>query len=1501
MIAISHSAPAENPAPSLDAVFGGQADRAWKIASGSFALTEDRALGRKIFSIQKGPLALEGQAPETGEREIRALVRLPTDLNPAVAARFSVAKQDVQDAGLFVSLAASSKSEIIHCAAQRRGKPLHDVEALTKNLAWLAQLANTFDYQLRAYGPGTLYDIFLPACPEDFRRRVEADMSRLPGHNRKWLDVRIELRRGRVCFWLDDRLVAHQEDPALSMDGLARIELDAGAQIASYQTLPLAPAKQGFLPIRLAGYANARAFLPGQSVAALLPSAEAAATEVRFTEAQLHPDTTLEIDGVSFVFSGVNLEGNDHLDIGKSLYRQANSDEYIPTYYQPWIGSAWRDPARIQLRVPNGQYDALYLLAASDNDRDEIPLVTAMFYRPSAGFSEHFEATVPFATPLRQSYGGQAAKSSAAAPFPVTLSNGRKVNLWLVKIPLDPGKLSAFADLDIVEVELTKKVYPFRSYPDPIVSGWHQGGRPSAVHVYAATLGEAPVGFDFQPDRFGHVWTAPEVPGYTAAITNRTGEAQSGKITLRTRSYDGTEETSQEKPVQLGKGQSAKLHFAAPVKLNGDHDLFATLEIAGRTWTEKRSLVRLAPDTRSARWTDGKGTLFGFWSSRSSHYTPKADPSATLMTLAGARTSICYAFGLDGYPTYTRTSPDHPLVQKHWAPIAGAYEGKPQAWAKENPYDPKKYEAYQKEILAPQPWKNRVPEKLRPDFMAIFGEPYISNRLTSGNHPEYWGETPYEWTDEEKERIRFHGITARCIAEGVRKTSPQTKILFPYADPLYVVPHLRAGFPKDLIDGVGLDDPNFARLPEQQLHQISLHRLYELRKEFEKFGKPNPLLYFTEGVFVPTEVGACSWREQMDLYNRCALISMAYGVTRFYSGWPDFDLGDYYGAEQYGGNGIFRRIPYCDPKPAYAAYATLTDKLNEANFDGWLKTGSLTTYCLRFKHETRGFIYALWTLRGRRPVTLTLATEAEVFVTDAMNNAKLIKTTNKKVTITTDPSVAYVTGAEVVSAEAGEPLHPEARPAEGAKPVADLGDGGWHYTSQPDLAYENNNFDTARYPGRFSSALLNDAEHGRVLASKLEKQRQVHELMPWYNVLKPKRPILLPGAPSHIGLWVKGASDWGRVVYDLRDAKGERWISIGTKDQWNCDDMHSWSSFNFDGWRYLRFELPGHTGSDHFRKLGTTWWGSHDGLPAEASAQAGDGVVDLPLKLEAIIVEQRSHILYVNDVQAVAGDTVCFGKLYTEYASPEDATDEAVRLAKLQMPPPAEPVDLPNPIQEMAKDGAGEPTTISKLAGTDRGSAWDAPGSLKVVHFKETPGAKTYFVWMSAHGDGRDAINITPSGVQSGATITGMRPGIKLYYWATWTDAEGRMSKPSAVYEDMTVWLNPIEAMTKNGVGEPAEILKLQPPEWGADGTKAHVHFKEKPGAKAYFLWVSAHPDGKEAVNLTPAGVQPGALVTGMRAGIKLYYWATYTDAEGKMSKPSAPREETLVDAFKEK
>ena len=100
---------------------------------------------------------------------------------------------------------------------------------------------------------------------------------------------------------------------------------------------------------------------------------------------------------------------------------------------------------------------------------------------------------------------------------------------------------------------------------------------------------------------------------------------------------------------------------------------------------------------------------------------------------------------------------------------------------------------------------------------------------------------------------------------------------------------------------------------------------------------------------------------------------------------------------------------------------------------------------------------------------------------------------------------------------------------------------------------------------------------------------------------------------------------------------------MGTKGTWNNDDTPNASVFNFDGKRLIRFELPSNLPWDHFREMGTTWWG----------ASGGDQVVDLPLSLEKVFIERRGKAMYVNSLETT-DPAPSSGQLYVEYESPND-------------------------------------------------------------------------------------------------------------------------------------------------------------------------------------------------------------------------------------------------------
>jgi hypothetical protein len=237
------------------------------------------------------------------------------------------------------------------------------------------------------------------------------------------------------------------------------------------------------------------------------------------------------------------------------------------------------------------------------------------------------------------------------------------------------------------------------------------------------------------------------------------------------------------------------------------------------------------------------------------------------------------------------------------------------------------------------------------------------------------------------------------------------------------------------------------------------------------------------------------------------------------------------------------------------------------------------------------------------------------------------------------------------------------------------------------------------------------------------------------------------------------------VVYSLRDAKGERWLSVGTKEDWNSDDMRCWSAFAIDGWRYLTFEMPSSAPYDSFREIGTTCWGSTN----------GDGVVDLPLTLDKIIVERRNQVIYGNDLVPAKADDVLLGDLYAEYARPADKTPEAVRLSKLRMPIPAGSPTIENPVAELEKTGVGTPVQVQRVQDPEH---W-YDGTRCHVFFTTVDGAKGYDIWVSPYQDGRGAMKMGSNVQQSGALIEGLRPETDFFVFVTYTDKDDKVSKPS--------------------------------------------------------------------------------------------------------------------------
>jgi hypothetical protein len=1197
--------------------------------------------------------------------------------------------------------------------------------------------------------------------PDMTRRRIEQEFAFEPTLTKRWLTLRYELRKNAARVWLDGRLLREARHPEIDTTGFLRLNLWNGVQVAEVALRPLPALDSRFETVALDNYLNTAQFKGETVKREALPAA----------------GKPVAVGGVPFILPPADERGRTHIDLKPSwLACGLVEGSWDPAYgdLARWQGATHRDPARIQFRIPNGQYTKLHLLAAFTGEADTTPIVTAQFYREYAGHPVNFAGKVPPFT------------TTAPAGVPLQLPGGAKGNLHLVTIPLEPNGPAAFSNQQHLELELTKEVRIYRAFPDPTYYSMHGAGLPSGVHVFGITLERPALEVDFQPDQVAHIWTAPARPSYTAKLKNTTQKPQTVNLRLSTTSHDGLEKTEVKKTVELAAGASEAVKLPLELKRYGHHDVELKIGSAGEERTQTRSLAFLHPDTRErGNWAEEKGPIFGMWDWNGGHLTISGVDRLRVLGQVGMESSM---------GSFAQLPAED---QKYLESIGAksfflAYQlsmTKDTLGGKE--WDPKKPAEMQEALikwLKTQPYTK--PSKINePELAVFFAEPLLGP-ISYMSLPEYYGDPPYQMTADEKAAYKRYLDQFVIAAAAIKKEWPNAKCLMPWGIPTFPIPFLRES--KEalaLMDGPAIDQVLFERMPEMQLHQVTFSSaMWQLRQEWLKTGKPWPKLITIEGPGTsPARPGAVTAQEEADHTVRAVLILASYSTTRFL-GWPGAShCAGYWGEQHYGG-GLCEPIPLLNPRPVYSSYATMTRQLNRMNFVKVVPTPSHTVFCVQFMHYKTGeILHVLWTLRGKRPVTIDVPQGTAVTVFDSMDNEVPAPVKDGKSTFTIGTSPMYVRGLTGdAKVTLGPPDHSDSKPGPHAVPLADLGDGSWKLSAERDKDYEDNHPEfIKRFPGQFSiHPATGPDDKGKALAVCLEKQPKERRTMPFYTTLVPPKPIVIPGKASHLGLWVKAASDWGRVVYCLKDSRGERWLSIGKKDEWNVDDTHNWSAFNYDGWRYLTFEMPANAPYDLYREAGTSFWGNYPPPSArdgKAKREEGDYdmVVDLPLTLEKIIVERRTHVIQATEQLPAAPDDVLLGGLFAEYQTPADKTDEAVRLSRLRMPLPATAPDLANPIRALSEASTTPGPEVTKVTPPER----EYDGRRCHVHFAPSAGAKTYDVWVSPYADGRGAVLLGKDWTAPGQLLTGLTPNIDLYLFVVAKDQAGKSSRPGKEFK----------------------------------------------------------------------------------------------------------------------
>ncbi len=283
------------------------------------------------------------------------------------------------------------------------------------------------------------------------------------------------------------------------------------------------------------------------------------------------------------------------------------------------------------------------------------------------------------------------------------------------------------------------------------------------------------------------------------------------------------------------------------------------------------------------------------------------------------------------------------------------------------------------------------------------------------------------------------------------------------------------------------------------------------------------------------------------------------------------------------GDGAFTHNPQLYPKPTYPAVATATQILDCAHFERVVPTGSPSVYALEFRRDG-SFVYAFWCARGGLDSTLQFQKDCTVSQVELLGRKSERKTNGGELNLKISEAAVYLSSAVQLSKikSLGVREFPrDAVPAGANVFTASKMEKAseWQVDSAVDSRIdvpvkEPVGSTSFRRPGKFELKALKDEARGDCLELELLPEGDCPALVQEYTFLRLRDPVLLPGKPTTIGLFLKGNSSWGKVFWEIEDAAGERWLSAGSGG-YGCD-VYDWpeqAGINFDGWNHLQFPI----------------------------------------------------------------------------------------------------------------------------------------------------------------------------------------------------------------------------------------------------------------------------------------------------------------------------------------
>jgi len=890
----------------------------------------------------------------------------------------------------------------------------------------------------------------------------------------------------------------------------------------------------------------------------------------------------------------------------------------------PSMGIWGRSSAKngdLVLHLPKGYYCKAYVLAASDGDPQKDPVLSL---RSGAFQGRAYLTDTTVDVPannapkrpknIKSISGGYAVGNGTPTPgrlycIPVTIRLGE-----LLKLIEIIGTKGHFA-VSTFDVQLAQRLHTWVAAPDPHDFRVMPLGGPSGVHVFAITFETSPITIETEPASTWGVFPYGREPEYRIRITNLTDKPRKLTVTANWRWHSGGDAASQSWKFRVEPSGNAELsHRPISPKFGLHHyEVIAREAKRGDLLTRSTTFARL-PEFPDAPLEKGLRSRFCTWWWDGSGVKGCRGNGAALDTLDWLGVGYVHRFRANE-KIYAR-------VKERGMQI---YHDSAALCFHEDRVSVPHLMHYPKMFLGEPRYKFSAEEE------ALFSKEKQKKKPYIGN---------------------WHYGIEKC--KRLRKQYPHHRILFGNTGFNFVEEYLHRGFPADLFDAIGHEMPGFMRMAERQPECAAFLSAYWFREALKKHGYDKPVTGCAEWMYHCTNPGNVSWQTQADYYVRDIIHALAYGFDRIAPSCVESVATTYY-FNNWGACGLFTRTPDESPKLSYVSYAVAAHHLSDVDFVRAVPTGSHSAFCLEFARRRGDRLFVCWTLRGTRSLSIHGQFDSPRVI-GQQGNATSLTPAKGAISFEIGPSVVFVEGVtRCESSSLGPPqyLGLPATPRTLLDSLESL--NAWELEDAPDPILDDGNWSMPRQKGEYRVTAVEDDEKGLVTQFEMKALGKRPEWIPAYQALRRTGPLEIPGKPTAIGLYVKGNSGWGRAMVELVDAKGERWLSIGMPGTWNESDVESRSFINFDGWRWMEIPLPGHFG-------GGWHWPRYCYWRNGTSEKAGNGIVDYPLKLTRLIVEQRRKIVYVTEMVDASREPIRLSQLMAEYGHPDVIGDWEERL-----------------------------------------------------------------------------------------------------------------------------------------------------------------------------------------------------------------------------------------------